>query len=65
MITLYEMLKRRQLDIFYFRTWDCLAYVRILDIKRLKLASRAYVCEFVGYGFDSIAYRFFDSNGIS
>ena len=37
-----------------------MAYVRIPDSKRNKLASRAYECVFIGYSFNSKAYRFFD-----
>ena len=44
----------------YLRTWDCLAYVRIPDPKRRKLASRAYKCIFTGYVENSKAYRFYD-----
>ena len=46
----------------YFRTWGCLAYVRIPDPKRIKLASRAYECVFIGYAINSKAYRFYDIN---
>ncbi|GJX51284.1 retrovirus-related pol polyprotein from transposon TNT 1-94, partial [Tanacetum coccineum] len=38
----------------------CLAYVRILDPKGIKLASRAYGCVFIGSALNSKAYRFFD-----
>ena len=40
----------------------CLAYVRIPDPKRVKLASRAYECVFIGYAVNSKAYRFYDLN---
>ncbi|KAK2442716.1 putative mitochondrial protein [Trifolium repens] len=58
----YEMLKKRQPNLSYLRTWGCLAYVRIPDPKRVKLASRAYECVFIGYAANSKAYRFFDLN---
>ena len=60
-ITLYEVLKDRKPNVSYFRTWGCLAYVRITDPKRSKLASRAYESVFIGYAKLSKAYRFFDS----
>ncbi|CAJ2658083.1 unnamed protein product [Trifolium pratense] len=37
-------------------TWGCLAYVRKPDPKRVKLASRAYECVFIGYAANSKAY---------
>ena len=44
----------------YFRTWGCLAYVRKLDLKRSKLASRAYECVFIGYVINCKVYRFYN-----
>ncbi|CAJ2637004.1 unnamed protein product [Trifolium pratense] len=58
----YEILKKRQPNLSYLRTWGCLAYVRKPDPKRVKLASRAYECVFIGYAANSKAYRFFDLN---
>ncbi|XP_071687092.1 uncharacterized protein [Rutidosis leptorrhynchoides] len=58
----YEILKNRNPNLSYFRTWGCLAYVRIPDPKCVKLASRAYECVFVGYTINSKAYKFFDLN---
>ena len=58
----YEILKKRQPNLSYLRTWGCLAYVRIPDPKRVKLASRAYECVFIGYAINSKAYRFYDLN---
>jgi hypothetical protein len=58
----YEILKERQPNLSYLRTWGCLAYVRIPDPKRVKLASRAYKCVFIGYAANSKAYRFYDLN---
>ena len=58
----YEILKKRQPKLSYLRTWGCLAYVRIPDPKRVKLASRAYECVFFGYAINSKAYRFYDLN---
>ncbi|CAJ2638269.1 unnamed protein product [Trifolium pratense] len=62
MISPYETLKKRQPNLSYLRTWGCLAYVRKPDPKRVKLASRAYECVFIGYAANSKAYRFFDLN---
>jgi len=56
----YEILKKRQQNLSYIRTWGCLAYVRIPNPKRVKLASRAYECIFIGYALNSKAYRFYD-----
>ena len=64
-ISPYEILKNRQPNLSYFRTWGCLAYVRIPDPKRIKLASRAYECVFIGYAINSKAYRFYDLNAKS
>ncbi|KAK2356784.1 hypothetical protein QL285_094109 [Trifolium repens] len=58
----YEILKKRQPNLSYLRTWGCLAYVRIPDPKRVKLASRAYECAFIGYASNNKAYRFYDLN---
>ncbi|XP_021741961.1 uncharacterized protein LOC110708182 [Chenopodium quinoa] len=49
----YEILRNKRPNISYFRTWGCLAYVRIPDPKRVKLASRAYECVFIGYAINS------------
>ncbi|KAL0540288.1 hypothetical protein IC582_024522 [Cucumis melo] len=56
----YEVLKHKTPNLTYLRTWGCLAYVRIPDPKRKKLASRAYECVFIGYAENSKAYRFYD-----
>lgn len=40
----------------------CLAYVRIPNPKRRKLASRAYECVFIWYCESSKAYTFYDLN---
>lgn len=40
----------------------CLAYVRITDPKRVKLASRAYECVLVGYATNSKACRCYGLN---
>ena len=50
----------RKPNVSYFRVWGCLAYVRIPDPKRSKLASRAYECVFIGYAIHSKTYRFYD-----
>src|SRR3954467_2488291 len=61
-ISPYDILKKRQPNLSYLRTWECLAYVRILDPKRVKLAIRAYECVLIGYAANSKAYRFYDLN---
>ena len=44
----------------FLRTWVCLAYVKIPDPKRRKLAIRAYRCVFIGYAKNYKAYKFYD-----
>ena len=61
-ISPFEILRNYKLNVSYFRTWRCLAYVRIPDPKRIKLASRAYECVFIGYAVNSKAYRFYNIN---
>lgn len=39
-----------------------MAYVKIPDLKRVQLASRAYECAFIGYAVNSKAYMFYDLN---
>ena len=56
----YELWKNKKPNVSYLRIWGCLAYVRIPDPKRSKLASRAYECVFIGYAINSKAYRFYD-----
>ncbi|GKD10821.1 retrovirus-related pol polyprotein from transposon TNT 1-94 [Tanacetum coccineum] len=56
----FEIMKNKPPNLSYFRSWGCFAYVRIHDPKRIKLASRAYECVFIGYALNSKAYRFFD-----
>ena len=46
----------------YFRTWGCLAYVRIPDPKKIKLASKSYECVFISYAVNNKAYRIYDLN---
>lgn len=48
-ISPYEVFKSKKPSLSYFKTWGCLAYVKISDPKRNKLASRAYECVFIGY----------------
>lgn len=56
----YELWKNRKPNIDYFRVWGCLAFVRIPDPKRIKLASKAYECVFIGYADNSKASKFLD-----
>ncbi|KAL4025369.1 hypothetical protein IC575_013758 [Cucumis melo] len=56
----YEVLKHKTSNLTYLRTWGCLAYVRIPNPKRRKLASRTYECVFIGYTENSKAYKFYD-----
>jgi len=61
-ILIKKFLKKRQLNLSYFWTWDCLNYIWILDPKKVELTSRAYECVFIGYGINSETYRFYDLN---
>ena len=54
------MWKRHEPNLGYLRVWGCLAYVRLIDPKILKLGIRAITCVFLGYAINSAAYRFFD-----
>ena len=47
--SLYEVFKNKTSNLFYLRNWGCLAYIRISDPKKRKLASKAYECVFIGY----------------
>ena len=58
--SLYEVLKNKTPNLSYFITWGCLAYVRIPDPKRRKLASSFYERVFIGYAENNKAYRFYD-----
>lgn len=62
-ISPYEILNKIQPNLSYLRTSGCLTYVRIPNLKRVKLSSRAYECVFIGYAANSKAYRFYDLNG--
>ena len=55
-----KVLKNKTPNLSYLRTWDCLAYVRILDPQRRKLASRAYEFVFIGYAENNKTYKFYD-----
>ena len=61
-ISPFELWKGRKPNVSYFKTCGCLAYVRIPDPKRSKLATRAYECVFIGYSVNSKAYIFYDVN---
>ncbi|GAU47899.1 hypothetical protein TSUD_25140 [Trifolium subterraneum] len=49
-------------DIFIGKGYASDAYVHKPDPKRVKLASKAYECVFIGYAANSKAYRFYDLN---
>ena len=57
-----EILRKRQPNLSYLRTWGCLAYVRISDPKWVKITSRAYEYAFIGYATNNKTYRFYDLN---
>jgi len=61
-ILIKKFLKKRQSNLSYFWTWNCLDYIWILDSKRVELTSRADECVFIEYVINSEAYRFYNLN---
>jgi len=61
-ILIKNFLKKRQPNLSYFWTWDCLDYIWILDPKRVELTSRAYECVFFRYAINNETYKFYDLN---
>jgi hypothetical protein len=59
-ITLYELWKGYKPNLGFFRGWGCLAFVRLIDLKRPKIGVRTTTCAFLGYAKNSTAYRFLD-----
>ena len=59
-ISPYEIWKRRQPNIGYFKVWGCLAYCKNLNPNRTKLGPRGIRYAFVGYATNSKAYRLLD-----
>jgi hypothetical protein len=62
----YELWFKRKPNLNYFKLWGCIAYVRLLDLKRSKLGPRTSKCVFIDYASRNKAYRFLelDSNVI-
>ena len=59
-ISPYEFWKGRKYTLNYLRIWGCLAYYKILDIRRTKLGTIALKSVFVDYAENSKAYRCLD-----
>jgi hypothetical protein len=57
-VTLYELWKKRKLNLNYFKVWGCRAIVRLLEPKIRKLGQKAIECIFLGYAQHSKGYRF-------
>jgi hypothetical protein len=57
-ITPFEDGENKKLNIFYLRTWGCLAKVDVLINKKRKLGPKIVNCVFLGYAFHNIGYKF-------
>jgi len=57
-----KFFKKRQPNLSYFLTWDCLDYIWIMDPKIVELTSRSYECAFIMYAINSETCRFYDLN---
>jgi hypothetical protein len=57
-ITPFEEWGKRKLNIYYLRTWGCLAKVNVPINKKRKLGLKTIDCVFLGYAFHNIEYRF-------
>ena len=54
----YELWNKQKPNISYFKTWGCLAHVRLPDQQIAKVGYRGVDCVFIGYSLTSKAYRF-------
>lgn len=53
----YKLWNKTKSNLNYLRVWDCLAFYRVLNPKRMKLRPRALKSNFVGYAENSKAYK--------
>ena len=56
--TPYELWKGEKPSYQFLKVWGCLAKVAIPIPKRIKIGSNSVDCVFIGYAYDSSAYRF-------
>jgi hypothetical protein len=56
--TPYEIWKGRAPNLSYLKVWGCLAKVAIPSFKRDKIGPKTVDCIFIGYAYQSAAYRF-------
>ena len=47
-------------NVFYFKFFGCLSYVKLVDEKRNKFDSKSEACVFICYHENSKVYRFYD-----
>jgi hypothetical protein len=57
-ITPFEEWEKKRLNLFYMRTWGCLAKVNVPINKKRKLRPKTVDCVFLGYAIHSVGYRF-------
>lgn len=56
--TPYELWKGRKPSFKYLKVWGCLAKVAIPDPKKVRIGPKTVDCVFIGYAYNSSAYRF-------
>jgi hypothetical protein len=54
----FEEWEKKRLNLFYMRTWGCLAKVNVSINKKCKLGPKTVDCVFLGYAIHSVGYRF-------
>jgi len=56
--TPYELWKGRKSSYKYLKVWVCLTKLTILNLKLVKIGPKTVDCVFIGYTYNSSAYRF-------
>jgi len=54
----FEEWEKKRLNLFYLRTWSCLAKVNVPINKKRKLGPKIVDCVFLGYVIHNVGYRF-------
>ena len=54
----HELSKGRRPSYKYLKVWGCLAKVAVLIPKKVKIGQKTVDCVFIGYAYNSSAYRF-------
>ena len=54
----FEKWEKKKLNLFYLRTWGCLAKVHVPINKKRKLGPKTVDCVCLGYAIHSVCYRF-------